>query len=50
MGKVWAYWVTTEGLSDKMSRDSVVVCSSSGNSRCKGPEMGVDFASVAGVV
>ena len=44
MGKVWVYGVTTEGLSDKMSRDFVVVCSSIGNSGCKGPEAGVDFA------
>ena len=57
MGKVWVNWVTTEGLSDKMSRDFVVVCSSSGKSGCKGPEAGVDFvlcnseeASVTGVV
>ena len=49
MGKVWAYWATTEGLSDKMSRDFVVVCSSSGNSRCKGPEAGMDFAYCATV-
>ena len=42
-------WVTTEGLSDKMSRDFVVVCSSSGKSGCKGPEAGVDFGYCATV-